>query len=199
MKKLLFAMSALAALTLLAPTPSSAEYGYMGFFFDMDATVYESAAAPYEIHDMYILLYEHEFTAVKGYEFSFTIEPAANRTITGVSFQGAGPIDVGGVVGNHIVGLAAPLPTTAVTHLATVSVFVLSGDPLEFTLKGSDPNSVFGEVVPAVLLEGDAIRSVGTPAWDEGAGMPGVCAIMNGTGVIASDEASWDEVKSLYR
>lgn len=201
MKKLAFALSALAALTLLAPTSGIAQdppFGTMGIYFDTDATVYEMTSAAYAQVPAYVCVVDHGFDNLFGYEFGYTID--GNHTVISVAMQGSGPIDVGGVAGNHIVGLAAPMVADPVTVVCILTVFVLDDQPITFTLTGAEPNSVVGSVTPAVLLAGDAIKRCGTSGWDADAGMPTICAAINGTDpVIAVDQTSLDAVKSLYR
>lgn len=164
----------------------------MGIYFDLTADTYEYWTTPYVIVPAFVILTHPTFDAVYGYELGFTIE--GNYVLSGVTLAGTGAIDVGGLEGNHIVGLATPLPTTEATRLMTLNVFVLDSNPLYFTLHGALPNSVPGSEVPALLLAGDTIIPTCVSA-----GPGNVCAIINGTGVVATDETSLDALKALYR
>lgn len=169
----------------------------MGFYFDANADVYEYATAPYVVVPTHVVLTMPDFAAVYGYEFGYSI--VGNHMVSATTLMGPGPIDVGGGPGNHIVGLAGPLATGEATVLTTLSIFVLDANPIHFTLTGATPNSVVGSNTPAVLLEGDVILATGVSSWDEASSAPTVCAMINDTGVVATEEASWDQVKSLYR
>jgi len=167
----------------------------MGIYFDLDADVYEATGPQYVPFNAYVMLTNPDFGGLFGYEFNF--EVIGNCSVTGVALSGTGPIDVG--TGCYIVGLAAPLATSPATVLATISVFPMSADPISFELMGALPNSIVGSTVPALLLEGDAIIPAGLSAGLTEEGDTQICAYYNGAGVVATDEASWDEVKSLYR
>ncbi len=168
----------------------------MGIYFDANADVFETTAAV-GFCPTHIMLTNCEFAAVDGYEFGYVIEGA--HMVSGTGLMGSGPIDVGGGPGNHIVGLAAPLATGNAVILTTLTIFVMDANPIAITLTGATPNSLEGSVTPNVVVGGDQLLSCGFSAWDAVAGGPGVAAIINGTGVIAVDDASWDGVKSLYR
>jgi hypothetical protein len=200
MKKLVVLILASLLVANIASAVVDPDTNSMGFYFDLNADVYEFVAAPYAIYPCYVMLTNPDFDAVFGYEFGYDVAPLGAFTITGTVLNGTGAIDVGGAPQNHIVGLAAPIATSAATLIATVNVFVLSAEPLSFTLHGATPNSIPGSVAPSLLLAGDQIIPTGLSAgFDEITGLPNVCAFVNGTGVVATDEASWDQVKSLYR
>jgi len=197
MKKLAFALSALAALTLLAPTSGIAAQGTLGVYFDTDATIYETTSTPYVQVSAYVSVVAHDFDNIFGYEFGYTIEGA--HTVTGTLLQGSGPIDVGGAAGNHIVGLASPMVADPVTVVCIINIFVLDTNPIFITLTGASPNSVPGSNTPAVLLAGDVIARCGVSGWDPVNELPDRCAAINGTGIVSVDQTSLDAVKSLYR
>ncbi len=203
MKKLLFALCALATLAIMVPVPGFAqtEYnGVMGIYFDTDALVYETTSAAFVMVPTHIMLTEYTLAAVHGYEFGYEI--AGNHMVSGTTLMGEGPIDVGGEPGNHIVGLNAPMAAVGPTILTTLTIFVMDELPIAFTLKGAEPNSgAPGATNPNVVAPpGDILVATYLSASDPGdPSVPAICAYINGTGVIAADEASWDSVKSLYR
>ncbi len=167
----------------------------MGVYFDANADVYETTAAV-GFCETHIMLTNSEFGAIYGYEFGYVIDGA--HMVSGTALIGAGPIDVGGGPGNHIVGLAAPLATGEATILTTLTIFVMDANPIAITLKGALPNSMEGSVLPNIVAPpGDVLVGCPSSAWLDG--NPSVCAMINGTGVVATDDASWDGVKSLYR
>ena len=78
----------------------------IGFVFDngdinLTAPAFTSVPA-------HVVILNPTFDAVYGYEFGFHIE--GNHMVVSVELNGVGPIDVGGGTGNHIVGLASPMP-----------------------------------------------------------------------------------------
>ena len=167
----------------------------MGIYFDLNADVYEANGPMYVAFNAYVIVTNPDFGALFGYEFGY--EVIGNCSVMGTTLAGTGPIDVGDNC--HIVGLAAPLATSPATVVTTLSVFPMSADPISFELKGALPNSIVGSNVPALLLEGDVIIPAGLSAGLTEEGDTQICAYINGWGVVATDEASWDEVKSLYR
>jgi hypothetical protein len=198
-------MKKLVVLTLAALAISSMAYGVadpdvnsMGIYFDLNADVFETVAPVYVATPVYVILTNPDFDAVYGFEFGYTVEGLGGSLFSGITFAGTGPIDVGGVAGNHIVGLGAPMPTSPATLLATLTYIFLSSDTMSWTLTGSTPNSTVGSVTPNVLLANDFILPCGLSAGLVD-GAPQVCAINNGGGVVAVEEASWEGVKSLYR
>ena len=169
----------------------------MGIYFDANADVFEISSAPYVMVSAHIILTNPTFPVLYGYEFGYTIY--GNHMVSGTNLWGTGPFDVGGGPGNHIVGLAAPLATNTATKLCTLTLFILDANPIALTLAGSIPNDVPGSNLPAVSLAGDGILPIGLSAGLDGAGNPMVSAYINGFGVVASEQASWGQVKSLYR
>jgi hypothetical protein len=169
----------------------------MGIYFDLNADVYEGALPVYAPTPVYVILTNPDFDAIYGYEFGY-IANTGGALFSGIAFAGTGPIDVGGAAGNHIVGLGAPMTTSPATLIATLTYIFLGATEVSWTLTGSTPNSTAGSVLPNVLLANDFILPVGLSAGLVD-GVPQVCAIGNGAGVVAVDEASWDAVKSLYR
>ncbi len=197
MKKLVVLILASLFVANVAAAVVDPDANSMGIYFDMNADTYEFAAAPYAIYPAYVMLTNPDFDAVYGYEFGYEIVGA--HTVTGVVLAGTGPIDVGGAPGNHIVGLAGPMATAPATLIATINVFVLDANPISMKLMGASPNSVVGSQAPAVLLAGDEIMSTGLSAGFTEDGAANICAYVNGTGVVATDEVSIDAVKALYR
>lgn len=207
MKKLLFALSALAALTLLAPAPGSAYDNILGIMFtDPAAYSVDNPLVSYTtgtavgLVQAYVVLINPSVGAVYGYEMGFTTGGGAHLV---VSYQSAGPnpIDVGGGLGNHIVGFAGPMAITpgGATLLGTINVFYQDVTPVTITLAGTSPSSLLGEWAgyPAILGPSDLIVIGGTStAFGE---VTGVINSADGSEIVATDEVSWDSVKSLYR
>jgi hypothetical protein len=90
--------------------------------------------------------------------------------------------------------------TTEATLLMTATILYLGGDPLVFTLSGTEPSSMGNPLLPG-LLGANSVIYLGGDSTDIG----NINAAM-GTGDIgtlpepvATEAASFDSVKSLYR
>lgn len=196
MKKLVVMLLASLFVANVALAVVDPDDNMMGIYFDMNADTYCMAVGPYAPFDAYVMLTNPTFPAVFGYEFGFTYE--GNLLFSGVALNGTGPIDVGGAVGNHIVGLGAPLAATPATLLATLTLIPLATTPIYFDLFGATPASIGDGSLPVILLENSGIATMGLST-----GIGNFNAVLNYDGpcedIVASDEASWDAVKSLYR
>ena len=168
----------------------------MSIYFDTNADTIERIVPAFAPAPVYIMLTNPEFSVIHGYEFGYSIE--GNHLFAGIELAGAAPLDVGGFDGNHIVGTGAPLAMMQANVLATLTIIPLDDAPVIFTLKGANPNSL-GGVFPNVLLADSLVipmmLSVGLDY--DGSYLP--CAFLNEMHPFATVEASWDEVKSLYR
>lgn len=187
-------------LILMVPTTASAvvdpDVNKMSIYFDLNADEYELWAAPATAVPFHVILTNPDFDALYGYEFGFDVDGGA--VVMTVTLHGDGTIDVGGgTPGNHIVGLAAPLATTEATLLATVQVFMVDYNAVLLTLTAAQPSSVDTNT-PAALLANDVIEPIWTSAWDPSEGAPAVCAWINYE-PFAVEEATWDQVKTIYR
>ncbi|MBU8869310.1 MAG: hypothetical protein KOO60_00420 [Gemmatimonadales bacterium] len=186
-------MAASSAFAVVDETVNS-----MGIYFDANADVYEFVSGPYVEVPAYVMLTNSDAGSVWGYEFGFIVE--GNYIAPSITLNGTGPIDVGGGLGNHIVGLASPIAVTPATILATIKVLPMDTAPISYLLKGATPNSLYGSNTPNIVAPpGDVLVGCAMSAWDAELGVPMICAYVNGSGVVATDEASWDSVKSLYR
>lgn len=196
MKKLVVMLLASLFVANVALAVVDPDENMMGIYFDMDADSYCMPVGPYAPFDAYVMLTNPNFPAVYGYEFGF--EVVGNMLFSGVGLAGTGPIDVGGGVGNHIVGLGAPLAAAPATLLATLTLIPLDTMPITFDLFGATPASIGDGSLPVILLENSGIATMGLST-----GIGNVNAILNYDGpcedIVAADEASWDAVKSLYR
>lgn len=193
-KKLLFVLLILlvhaSTYAVVDPEPNR-----MSIYFDTNADTWTVWTTQFSIVPFHIILTNPDFAALYGYEFGFDVD--GNATIMSVTLYGDGIIDVGGNPTNHIIGLSGPMPTAPATVLATVQVFLLDPLPTYLTLEAAQPSSVYTNT-PAVLLANDEILPIRPSAWDTSAGAPLVCAMIN-DGEFAVDEATWDQVKALYR
>jgi hypothetical protein len=169
----------------------------MGIYFDGNADIYELETHPLIEVMVYIILTNPDFGTLLGYEFGYQI--VGNYVLVTYGLWGTGIIDVGGGPGNHIVGLSAPFAMSPATVLCALMIAVQDTNPIAFTLTGSIPNAIPGSQLPAVLLAGDIILPIGLSSGLDSGGNPRVCAYINGTGVVATEQESWGNVKALYR
>ncbi len=166
----------------------------MGFYFDTEADFpCVSGVAPYATVDMYLVMTNMTSDELYGFEVGYTIE--GDAMVLSTNFDNPSVIDVG-EAGNHIVGFGAPTVTAPVTFLATLSVMYMNagGAPVGFTMHGTIPSSI-DPAYPVILLAGGELLSVGLSAET------GYGAEINGAecSVVATDNVSFDSVKSLYR
>jgi len=165
----------------------------MGFYFDLEAdNPCVDGIAPYSQVPMHLVMTNMTADALYGFEAGYTME--GNGMVLATVFANPSVIDVGSA-GNHIVGFGAPSMTAPVTLLATLTVMYMDTTmgPLDFMLHGTTPSSINPEF-PVVLLADGELLSVGLSA-----AVGAVSEINGGCTVVATDNVSFDSVKSLYR
>jgi len=177
---------ATSASAVIDPDPNM-----MGLYWDTNADMPCTPAVGYPVN-MYIILTNPTGDSLGGFECAYTIEGAAQPYILSALFTNPDALDVAAGFQNFIVGFGSPQPTTEATILATISVLNAASMDLGFYLHQSSPASVDG-VLPVILSDGE-LMTVGTST---GAGE--LTAVMGADCVVATEEASWDSVKSLYR
>ncbi len=165
----------------------------MGFYFDLEG-YYPciDGVAAYSTHNLFLILTRPTADEIFGFEAGYTIE--GEGMVLSVEFSVDNFINVG-TNDNMIVGFGEPLPTTPVTLLASLSVMYMDTTmgPLDFFLHGSEPSSM-DPLYPVVLLDGGVLQSMGLSAAE------GPTAQFNGGCiVVATDNVSFDSIKSLYR
>ena len=175
------------------------EPGTMSIYFDENAEVNIIEAVLITIVPAYVILTDTDFATIHGYEFGYEI--AGNYLFIDADLAGYNRIDLVYEPGNHIVSLPEPLPTTAATVLCTLRLVTMDHWPVYYRLTGATPNSVEGNNLPAIHLADNVIRSTDLLYWDSAANEPLICAVINRQepNVSPVNQASWDEVKSLYR
>lgn len=166
----------------------------MGFYFDLNADIFETTGTPFSTTVIYVILTNPSFDSLIGYQFAYQV--VGNHMISSTTLHGIGSIDTGYYAGNHIVWLGAPLSTSPATLLATLKVLVMDQLPISFRLHGTTPNAFPETDLPAVSLPGGVNMSTGTSSYGS---EPLINAYINGSGVVETEGASWDQVKSLYR
>lgn len=191
MKKLVFLLMALlvasSAFAVVDPDPNM-----MGMYFDLSADTVCINASPFTPQTAYLIVTNPSFDALYGFEAGITLE--GTGLVTGVTFANPQALNVGTPT-NMIVGFGAPSATSEATLLATIAMFYTdaTGGALGFRLHGTEPSSM-DPAFPVVLLAGGELMSYGLSAAD------GLVAQINGDcAVVATEEISFDSVKSLYR
>lgn len=194
MKKLLVLVLAMAfagsAFAIVDEDPNM-----VGMYFDMTADNYCADAAAYATIPAYLILTNPDFDALYGFEVGYETEGGAINVLS-TTFANPQALDVG-QPGNHIVGFGAPTTCEPATLLATLSVLYMetAGAPVYFTLTGTEPSSN-DMGLPTLLLAGGELITAGYSTID---GM--YVATINGVceDIVATDEITFDGVKSLYR
>ncbi len=162
----------------------------MGFYFDLEADTYcAEGIDPFQTTLMYLVVTNCTYDAIFGFEAGYE-HTGGQHNILGTEYVAEG-LNVGDDF-NMIYGFAAPVPTAPVTLLATVSVFNMNTDPIFFDLHGSSPSST-GGVLPVIQFNATEVVEIGLSAAD------GLVAMINGCDVVATENVSFDGIKSLYR
>jgi len=200
MKKLFFAVSALAALSLLAPSSGFAwDPSHLGLYADEAATSWHIMdAAPYSSHTIYVVLTNPtqpdgttEVDFVGGFECM--IIPSGGL-VTGTVFP-VESVNVGTNT-NIIVGFADPVavgPDRIVT-VATVT-YVLTVDSATFTLGLPDPPNPNN---PTAMTFLDASLNE-LPCYPSSSDWSLPVFGVNDDTPVGSEVSSFGSVKSLYR
>jgi hypothetical protein len=193
MKKLLVLILAMAiagsAFAVVDPDANS-----VGFYSDMTAdTVTIMEAAPYSTHNVYAILTMPAFDELYGFELGY--DTVGSAIVLSSTFANPQALDVGGP-GNHIVGFGAPTACTEATLLMTLSVLYTDTamGPVTMTLTGTEPSSI-NPLLPTLLLANGELITGGdsTDIGNVNFGINGVEEI------VATEPATFDSVKSLYR
>lgn len=193
MKKLLVLMLALvvasSAFAVVDPDTNS-----VGFYTDMTAdTVKIESAAPYSQHMVYAMLTMPAFGELFGFELGYDLVGSA--IVLDAAFANPQALDVGGP-GNHIVGFGAPSTCTDATLLVTLTVLYTDTamGPVTLTLKGTEPSSIDPMLPTLLLANGELIT--GGDSTDIGNVNLSINDVED---IVATEPATFDSVKSLYR
>jgi len=200
MKKLLFAVSALAALSLIAPSTGFAQAtNTLGIYVDEAGTLNSGDVTNFVPVDIYMVLHgpmTPGMTAVNnigGVEFKITAVGATVLTFT----YPVNVVDISDALGNHAAGFGEALPVGAngATVVCTLNVLPTNATGAAvFTLAPNDLASIPGAM--AYLdwdVTSDNIYACLPPyeSFDYD-----VC-VLNGT--VATEETTMDGIKALYR
>lgn len=164
----------------------------MGMYWDLAADM-PCVPLMYGPADLHIILTNPTMDAISGFECGISMETVVDPIILSYTFPNYNPL-IPGDPQNLIIPFSTPLPCTEATVLVTYSIFNAAGVDIGFFLHEANPPSIPG-VLPVILLLDGTIRQVGTSS------LPGSVTAFMGVGcsVVATEEASWDRVKSLYR
>lgn len=204
MKKLLFAVSALAALSLLAPSAGFAQYNnHMGIYTAeggvnttsdnlVTNTVYFVITNPYNDDE------GHAVEWIHGYEGMVTIDG------TGLVLAVRWPVDALNVGSNtnQIVafGLTDVHVVEGAATVAEMDIIYMdgTGGPLTLTLGPADPTSTPGMMA---FLDADAAGSGLVPMMTSAGNWanPVFGINMGDNPVVSTDNSSFDNIKAMYR
>jgi len=205
MKKLVFAIAALAALSLLAPTSGFAQLdltanNQIGIYADTDATAaYVEGVDNLTSVTGYLIVTnpyneaEGEAAAALG-GFEVALNVPASCVLTGAAFPNDTALNVGDA-DNMIVGLGTPSQViNNMVHLATLTfLYVGGGAPAEITLAPTEPASIEG--VMDVVIGSDRIE----PCYPSSGNFASPVFGINTTDIVATEMSSFDNVKAMYR
>jgi len=192
MKKFLMLLMVLSiATTAFAVVDQDADM--MGFYFDLSAdTPCLDGVAPFSTLDLHLILTRPTTDMLYGFEAGHTV--VGNGMVLSAEFaaiQYITPV----TLDNIITSYGEPYPTSEATLLVTFSVLYTdtASGALEFYLHGSEPSSI-DPLYPVIVLADGILQSIGLSAET------GPTAQINGgCSVVATDNVSFDSVKSLYR
>lgn len=168
----------------------------LGVYFDPDADLVCRTEPDPGVFDAYLIYTRPTLSAVRGFECTVRVESDGSSLLVSRALGTEG-FDLGeNLGGGHIflVGFYEPLPTTQATILVHMGVFVLGGVQTDFYLGPANPASL-GSDYPLVVAEDYSLHALGYSAPE------GPCATINGDPcqVVATDEATWDSIKAMYR
>ncbi len=165
----------------------------MGFYFDTEADMpCVDGADAYSNHTMFLVLTNPDFDELYGFEAGYDL--VGDAQVLSTTFTNPQALNVG-QADNMIVGFGTPTVTSPITTVAAIAVLYMSteGAPVEFTLHGTTPSSM-DPAYPVFLLVDGVLIAGGLSTVD------GPSAQINGgCTVVATEEMSFDSVKSLYR
>ncbi len=169
----------------------------VGLYFDENADIFcQDGIGPFETIYMYLILANPTFDSLYGWECG--MEMVGNAIFLGFQFH---PGYMGwppNSFDNMIIGYGTPYPTTMATPLVRLSFLYTDTnlEPVAFFVHGTTPSSIDPEY-PTLLtiLDNEPVLIMANLSVEEGpaAQINGVCM------VVATENLSFDSVKSLYR
>lgn len=166
----------------------------LGIYFDTNSDVYSGTLPLYTPTSVYLNLTNPTFTSLYGYEVQISMTGVV-PVVMGAAFSNPQALNVGTST-NQIVGFGTPTVVTESTVLCTLTLLVTAAGPTYFSLGPSVPSSnTLG--LPSILA--DSVGNVATTGYTNYDGVNCAAANDAGFGVVGTEKASFDSVKSLYR
>ena len=208
MKKLLFAVCALVAISMLAPSAGFAQWeNRIGIYTDANATddhiASQATGVPFNIY--FVLTSPKnadgsDIAQLDAFEFRVTVNGTAGTLFKLGQTLPTGSINVGADTdpfnAEYAVGIATPVPVTGgLCSLLTWNCMTLTGGTYQFFLNPTSVPSVAGKMAINTYVEGNATLVGCMPSSDDFANP--VFAV-NGD-VVAIENDSFGGVKALFR
>lgn len=194
MKKLvaLLLVSMMASVAFAGLDPDTDSFG---IYFDDAGNTVELAAAPFAQFNAWLLLM-NPASETDGFECTVNIVPTGGAAYFALANTnlGAGPIDVDANPFGWACGVASPyVPANGALKLVAFTFLLTAPGGLDFYITQAAIPSMPGGL-PVVTGEG-VLRRCGVTSGD--VTLP--VAKVNGTGVVATESATFGSVKSLFR
>ncbi len=194
MKKLLaLSLVALMAGTAFAQQPALGMFFSSTDFTDENTNLNPGVATSF---DVYVVMLGANFVSLGGYEVGITENSGGTVIVTGVAFPNNG-LNFGNNL-NHLVGYGTPLPVTdGAAVLCTLTMIHTATTTVEFSTGPATPPSIpswNGPVFADNANPDDLIEGTST-----GGSPTAVVATLNGDGIVAVEQSSLSQVKSLFQ
>ena len=191
---LLVSMMATVAFAGIDPDADS-----MGIYFDTAGNTNTLSAAPFAQFGAYLLLM-NPANVTDGFECTVNITPTGGAAYFALANApaGAGPIDVDSAPFGYTVGVASPYVANAGAIVLVNYQFLLTAPGgLEFRIGQGFVPSLPGGLPVVTGMQGDTavLRRCGVASGD--VTLP--VATVNGGGVVAVENSTFGNVKSLFR
>ncbi len=176
-------------------TAQSAEA--LGLYFDVDATQTCTEGAFLDHVPAYLIYTDPSIVATRGFECGIDFSGGATYNTSMTVSYPLPATDVGTSAAsegsyNYIVGYSTPLPTSAVTVMATLDIFYLDFNPIDMAMRAAIPSSSFIDM-PMIMLEDFSLMDIAIATPVSSLTAPGGCV------KSASARASMNEVRNLYK
>ncbi len=207
MKKLLFAVTALAALSLLAPSTGFADgaNNQVGCYTDADMTSPNAVSDPFTNTLVYVVVSNpynhvdspnHDIIAISGIEFRF-ITSGINHMVTATEWAQPNVLDVGSDATGHVAGFADPfiVGEGGYVHVCTKTIFTMEAGVVMVHLGSSESISDPGHMVvlDSAYDPGHIIR-----CYPSSGDYADPVFSINGD-IVATENTSFDGIKAMYR
>ncbi|MDX2473594.1 MAG: hypothetical protein QNL91_07760 [Candidatus Krumholzibacteria bacterium] len=193
---LLVSLMATSAFAVIDP-----DTDMLGVYFDTTADNNCTTAAESIPFFAYVTITNPSAAEVHGIEFGYSLISSVGpgKMFRLLNTLPSGAVDLGTntdlMLGDYVVGLAAPLPATEAVQFVTWQFLLLEPQMVEIYLGPSTIQSI-DDGLPAYEI-GGSIQSLGLSTGQPSAGVP--VATVNGDCAVAVEDASFGSVKSLFR